>query len=350
MQAPLLLSILRTPPPPPPPPPPPAGNGTGTGLLGTYFASRTLSGTSFTRVDPSVAFNWGAGAPDPRLAVDSFSVRWTGQVEATFSETYTFFTTSDDGVRLWVNGQPLINNWTDHGTIENQGTITLTAGQRYDLRMEFYENGGDAVATLSWSSPSTPKQTIPQIRLYNDTAPAGGGGTGGSGGTTGGTVDAGGTGTGGTVDAGSPPPPPPPGNGGLSATYWDTIYLSGNAITRVDPTVNFDWMNGSPDPRIPVDNFSARWLGQVQAGFSQTYTFYTLSDDGVRLWVNGQLLIDNMTDHGPTENVGTIALVAGQRYAVRMEFYERGGGATAILSWSSPSTPKQVIPSSALSP
>ena len=88
----------------------------------------------------------------------------------------------------------------------------------------------------------------------------------------------------------------------------------------------------------------------VQPRFSETYTFYTLSDDGVRLWVNNQLIIDNWTDHPPTENAGIIALEAGQLYDIKMDMYENGGGAVAQLSWSSPSVAREIIPSAQLYP
>src|SRR6185436_13058911 len=77
---------------------------------------------------------------------------------------------------------------------------------------------------------------------------------------------------------------------------------------------------------------------------------YTLSDDGVRLWVNGVQLVNNWTDHPPTENSGTIALSAGVRYSIQMDYYENGGGATAALSWSSLSQPKEIIPANRLFP
>ena len=121
-------------------------------------------------------------------------------------------------------------------------------------------------------------------------------------------------------------------------------------LTRTDPQVNFSWGDpGSPDPSINVDDFSARWTGNVEAAFTETYTFYTNTDDGVKLWVNDELIIDNWTDHGTTENRGEIDLVAEQQYSIEMWWYERGGGAVAELRWSSPSTPKQLIPQAALS-
>jgi beta-glucanase (GH16 family) len=141
----------------------------GTGLRGEYFDNRDFSASKLTRVDPTVNFNWGTGSPNPAISSDTFSVRWTGRVSPRYSETYRFYTTSDDGVRLWVNGQLLIDNWTDHGPTENSGTIALTAEALYDIRMEFYENGGGATATLSWSSPSVSKRIIPTTRLFPPT-------------------------------------------------------------------------------------------------------------------------------------------------------------------------------------
>ena len=113
-----------------------------------------------------VNFDWGGGSPDPAIGADQFSVRWTGQVQPRFSETYTFYTVTDDGVRLWVNNQLLIDRYFDQGTTEWSGLISLQAGQLYDIRMEFYENGGGAAAQLLWSSPSVAKELIPTTQLY----------------------------------------------------------------------------------------------------------------------------------------------------------------------------------------
>ena len=135
---------------------------------------------------------------------------------------------------------------------------------------------------------------------------------------------------------------------GLSATYFDSIDLTSPTVTRIDSTVDFDWGSGSPDPLVGPNTFSARWTGQMVADFSEIYTLYTQSDNGARLWVNGVSVIDNWTNHSVTEDSATITLIAGQKNVIRMEFYEKDGVAVASLLWSSPSTPKQVIPQSNL--
>ena len=137
----------------------------GGGIRGDYYKGMNFGSHVLTRIDPRISFSWGSGEPDPAVGADNFSVRWTGEVEAAFTETYTFYTNSDDGVRLWVDGKQLVNNWTDHSNTENSSKIDLVAGNMYFVVMDMYENGGDAIAQLRWSSPSTPKQLIPQAAL-----------------------------------------------------------------------------------------------------------------------------------------------------------------------------------------
>jgi len=120
-------------------------------------------------------------------------------------------------------------------------------------------------------------------------------------------------------------------------------------MNRIDPTINFDWVNGSPDPSMGVDDFTVRWTGYVQPLYSQTYTFKTYSDDGDRLWVNGvQLTNDWSVQHGSGTSSGTIALTAGQLYPIKLEYLEQAGGASIKLYWSSTSQPEQIIPQSQL--
>lgn len=115
-------------------------------------------------------FDWGTGSPDPSISVDTFTVRWTGFVEPLYSQTYTFYTQTDDGARLWVNGQLLVDKWVDQGNIEWSNTIALTAHQKYPILMEYYENAGAAAAKLSWSSLGQAKQVIPMTQLYPATS------------------------------------------------------------------------------------------------------------------------------------------------------------------------------------
>ncbi len=138
------------------------------GLSGRYYDNIDFTGTSLTRTDATINFNWGTGSPDSRIGPDTFSVRWTGQIEARFSETYTFITRTDDGVRLWVNNQLIVDRWRNQSAADRSGTITLVAGQRYSIRMEFFDNTGGASAQLFWSSPSQPREIIPQRYLYSD--------------------------------------------------------------------------------------------------------------------------------------------------------------------------------------
>jgi PA14 domain/Domain of unknown function (DUF1929)/Glyoxal oxidase N-terminus len=144
--------------------PPTTGNGTG--LTGKYYDAKNFTMLRVTRIDPTVNFDWVQGSPDPSIGPDTFSVRWTGQVQPQFNQTYTFHATTDDGVRLWVNGVQIINHWVDGAAAEYTGTISLQANQLYTIQMDYYENGGTASAKLEWSSPSQPKQVIPQTQLY----------------------------------------------------------------------------------------------------------------------------------------------------------------------------------------
>ncbi len=138
----------------------------GGGLRAEYFRGTDLSNHALTRIDPQVNFNWPADTvPDEAIGAGAYSVRWTGEIEAAFTESYIFYTNSADGVRLWVDGQQLVDNWTDHGNTENSGRIELVAGNVYSLQMEYYDNGDGAVAELLWSSPSTPEQIVPQAAL-----------------------------------------------------------------------------------------------------------------------------------------------------------------------------------------
>jgi uncharacterized protein (DUF1800 family) len=156
----------------------PSATPNGTGLFGQYYTnSSTLysNGANFNvtnllnpiaqRVDPVIDFNWTNGTT-PNLSNGLYTVRWTGQVQPQYSEQYFFVVNSDDGCILWVNDQVVITNWASKSVSDLTGTITLQAGTRYNLRLEYLQSGGTAQAHLSWYSPNQSKQIIPTSRLY----------------------------------------------------------------------------------------------------------------------------------------------------------------------------------------
>lgn len=302
-----------------------AQNVTKTGLLGQYFKNLTLTGPpALKRVDAQVNFDWPE-TPGDGLPADQFSVRWSGTVQSPATGRFTFTTESDDGVRLWVDGKLLIDNWTDHAPSEDKSPeIMMEDGKRYDIVMEMYENGGGAAAKLMWSGPSTLKQPIPSFRLTpKELAPPG------------------------ELDVAKLPPD----TRGLVGHYFKGRDFAGKPLLRLDKEIAFDWGDGGPGVRVGADDdFCVRWTGQVKAEKSGTYTFIAEADDGVRLWVNGQKLVDAWVDQGATEHKGELKLEAGQSYDVVMEYYENSGFAVAKLAWSVDGAEKKIVPTSALTP
>jgi hypothetical protein len=138
------------------------------GLLGQYFANTTLAGAPTMTRNEAVNYDWGTGAAAAGLPVDNFSARWTGHVAPISDGNYTFQTTSDDGVRLWVNGVLVIDNWTTHAAVTNNSpAVSLKAGSYYELKLEYFEGGGGAVSKLAWIAPGTTTAVpIPQNLLF----------------------------------------------------------------------------------------------------------------------------------------------------------------------------------------
>jgi hypothetical protein len=139
--------------------------------------------------------------------------------------------------------------------------------------------------------------------------------------------------------------------GGLSAQYFRQTNLTDLAFSRTDPAINFRWGLGSPSPLLNVDNFSVRWRGKITARFSELYTFYANTDDGERLIIGGVTRIDHYVKKpADPADTATVMMTAGQPVDIVLEYFEGGGDATAVLSWSSKSEPMAIIPTSALAP
>jgi YVTN family beta-propeller protein len=145
----------------------------------------------------------------------------------------------------------------------------------------------------------------------------------------------------------------PPRAAGLRAEYFAGMVPGAGAPVAVrNEAVDFDWAWGTPaGVNVGADQFSVRWTGSVTALASGTHVFETLSDDGVRLWIDGRLVIDNWTVHPPVVDMAApVTFQAGRRYTIRLEYYENRGGATIRLRWRTPGAAAAVpVPRSALS-
>ena len=132
------------------------------GLRGEYFDNRDLRGPAkFMRLDPSINFDWGGGSPGAGLPGDNFGVRWTGQILPDFSESYVFAGNRDNGFRLWIDGQLIVDLWNNEWGAYESRPITLQGKRRYDIKIEYYEDWGGAALSLKWRSRSQPEEIVP---------------------------------------------------------------------------------------------------------------------------------------------------------------------------------------------
>ncbi len=138
--------------------------GAGDGLKGEYFNTTDLTGASTIRIDPVVDQHYGE-------TTQNVSRRWTGFVDIKEADTYTFYTVTDDGSRLWVDGTQLIDDWTTHGALENSGSIALTVGKKA-ITFEYFQGVGPGEVSLLWSSSKISKQLIAQQYLFSDSTVA----------------------------------------------------------------------------------------------------------------------------------------------------------------------------------
>ncbi|WP_375418697.1 PA14 domain-containing protein [uncultured Hymenobacter sp.] len=292
--------------------------GTGQGLTGVYYEGLNFDTLRHTRLDATIDFNWGTAPPAPDVSSNQFSVRWTGQILPLYTGEYTFYVNSDNGRRLWVNDELIINAWVNDWDREYAGKVRLTAGQKVNIRLEYFDDAGLASARLEWASAAQPRQVVPRSQLFAQ-APAES-----------------------MLDAGA--------GDGLTAAYYNGLSFETLQLTRIDPVIDFDWRLGSPAPGVSANQFSVRWTGQMLPRHSEEYTFHFNADDGRRLWINGQLIIDAWADSWPvvSSGPGTAWLQAGQKADIRVEYYENGGMAKARLEWSSASQDRELVPQSQL--
>ncbi len=295
--APAAPAPTSTPAPPSSPADPPLRPTDGPGpWRGEYFAGRALAGEpALVRTDAAIDFTWGWRAPDEALPANNFAVRWTG--DFTFEAgRYRFTTYSDDGLRLYVDDQLIIDSWRPMRGTRTQ-TVDLTAGT-HTVRVEYFEATQAAQAHVNWrrqgsasaSTPSTPTPSTPAA-----------------------------------TEDGAPGP--------WRIAYYDNRSLSGDPVLTLPAErarLSYDWGLGSPADEVPENNFSARFERALHFDAGR-YRFTTYSDDGVRLYVDGKLIIDSWRPMRGTRST-VIQLKEGE-HDVRLHYFERSGVALVNLNW-----------------
>ena len=270
-----------------------------------YYANPGLyDAPSLTRYEGDINYDWGRGAPARGLPADHFSVRWTRTTRFD-AGTYKFCATVDDGVRVWVDGQLIIDQWKVQGATMHCASKQLSAGE-HTLQMAYFENTEYAVAKFWWSPGGGPSEPAPPPQPPSRPPSQ--------------------------QPAPQPPVTPQPPHGDWTGQYYDNKNLSGSpALTRADAALRFDWGLGSPARGLPADDFSVRWTRDVQFS-AGTYSFFAKTDDGVRLWVDGDLVIDYWRDQPATTHRGTRALDTGT-HRVMVEYYEHTQYASIAVWW-----------------
>jgi len=257
------------------PVPPTATSATITDWKGEYFDNMSLQAPAkVIRNDVVVDFSLPKGTPPAsNMPSENWSARWTRNWNFT-EGSYRFHLLVDDGARLWVAGRFLIDAWVDGGPREYVADLYLRGDT--PIKLEYYNHLGDARVRLNWE----------QITQFS----------------------------------------------GWQGSYYAVPDLSGLPVfQRDDANIDFNWGSGSPRPDLPVDGFSVRWTRRLTFAQAGKYRFRATSDDGVRVWVGGKLVIDQWRD-GTSTYEGQVQLTAGDT-DVRVEYYEHTGGAAIKLTW-----------------
>jgi uncharacterized protein YraI len=250
---------------------------------GEYYNNKDLSGTpSLIRDDANINFDWNNGSPlGGTINSDNFSVRWTRNLNLN-SGRYKFTVAVDDGARLWVNNALIIDKWKNQPLTTYTAEIDLPSGN-IPVRLEYFDSTGGAHAHLSWSPVG--------VSISN-----------------------------------------------WRGEYYNNPNLSGGpSVIRDDATIDFNWGEGNPMVGVDKDNFSVRWTRTLVLPAGR-HRFSTRADDGVRLWVNNQLLIDRWYPQTIQTADSEVELYGGP-VTIKLEYFERTGFAEAHLNWTQVTVP-----------
>lgn len=299
------------------------------GLLGEYFDSyQTTNDTAIRvkRIDSQIAFNFGYAAPagtESQIEAETFSERWTGFVKVPVTGDYTFKTLSDDGVTLIIDGQTLINRW-DYVSMEYTiGTpIHLEAGKLYSFTLEHQQMPLYSAAFLFWEAEGVPMGLVPETAFYVTKE---------------------------THDAYETPVflnELSRTGAGINKNFFNGAEgLNGGVADASEiGIVNYSWEDGSPDSSVLGDTFSARMTGYIEGKFTETVTLEFIVDDGIRVWIDDNQIINEWGPHSDAIIGGSFQMEVGKKHKIVIEYNDIGGGATCIMRWKSDSQELQVVP------
>ncbi|MGA1516552.1 MAG: PA14 domain-containing protein, partial [Phycisphaerales bacterium] len=346
-------------------------------LVGQYFANEDLLGDFSARIDGAIDFlsqgeaNLPAGIPD-----NDFSARWLGTLVPNESGLWRLGAFHDDGVRIWLDGEQIVNYWGPSPGTETLAELELEAGRGYHLRVEYVQYTGEAKLQLLWQAPSASEVAVVPTAALRPTFDRNGDGVpdlcadtdcdgdylpdgyqielDASADCNGNLVldacEEGGDCDGdGIVDACGAVVPH-----GLVAEYFDSSdngRLTERLASAIVPNIDFEFDGGSPNgvDGLGNDEYGIRFTGILTAPVSGTYQFIVDADDGVRLWIGDEVVIEHW-ENGNGTYTSSIELEAAWSYAFRLEWFEGIGGARVILRWAPPGGSPEVVPTEAFRP
>ena len=271
------------------------------GWRATYFANKDLLGSPVLVQDvPDVNFNWGLGSPGPTVPADYFSARYERTV-ALAPGSYLLTLRMDDGARLFIDDQPVLDDWRV-GSVRELSTIRML-GSGARLRIEYFDENGEASISFAMTPmaalpPALPTPSAPWPSQAPDLAVV---------------------------------------QDQWRAQFFNNTDLGGRPVAAMyQPRgvypLDMNWGGGAPAPGVGADFWSARYEGRFYFA-PGNYDFFAVSDDGVRVYINDILLINAWFD-GYNDRSNRFDRVGAGWHTMRVEYYERTGNANLRVWWS----------------
>ena len=261
---------------------------------------------------------------------EDFSVRWSGFVQPQYAETYTYYVSvaaPDDRVKLWVDDLLLVDAWSSISSTALIGTWPCQKEEGlFMIEAEYHHAFGVSGITVFWQSFSLLNTSISSARIFAERRDF--------------HASISDTGTGryiasyiSTVSGLFQSMLYLNTMGGLMATYYSNIECTTFANNRIDPTVDFRWGGSSPAANVPADGFCVHWSGMIRSLHTDLHTFFVETDDSARLWIDHKLLIFSESESRIPIYSGTIQLIEGILYPIKLEYIDRFGKARIGISW-----------------